>query len=303
VFFTGYERDTETDLDYAQARMYNKNHARFTTVDPALSSFIPDDPQSFARYSYTLNNPLKYTDPFGLYICKGNVDECKAFEEQRLDMEKRLETLDKKSKEYKILKRAINSYGKIGVDNGVIVQFGTNAEGKPANTVGGIRDNDDDLMKDVTATNPTGQYTIVTFDLAQLGGLKNLDAKAFGTALSHEGSHVADIADLVGQIPLIYADSSSNFTPDALKVLQSDMNSHYASEVLAYQVSIAATKALGFNKITLRTKENEVTIWESGWGSIDNKKTLQNIDKYLAIPKANGGYGLDRVNKGKLILY
>jgi RHS repeat-associated protein len=32
--FTGYERDAETDLDFAQARMYNKNHGRFTSVDP-----------------------------------------------------------------------------------------------------------------------------------------------------------------------------------------------------------------------------------------------------------------------------
>ena len=32
--FTSYERDTETDLDFAQARMYNKNHGRFTSSDP-----------------------------------------------------------------------------------------------------------------------------------------------------------------------------------------------------------------------------------------------------------------------------
>jgi len=108
---------------------------------------------------------------------------------------------------------------------------------------------------------------------------------------------------LVGQIPLIYADSSGNFTPDALRVLQSDMNSHYTSEVLAYQVSIAATKALGFDKFSLGSGNSAVTIWESGWGNSDNKKTLQNIDKHLAVPKAYGGYGLDRVNKGKLIPY
>jgi hypothetical protein len=70
------------------------------------------------------------------------------------------------------LQRAINSYGKVGVDNGVIVQLRTNAQGKPANTVGGIRDNNGDLKKDVTATNTTGQNTVVIFDLAQLGGLK-----------------------------------------------------------------------------------------------------------------------------------
>ncbi|MCV4690685.1 hypothetical protein OFC38_31525, partial [Escherichia coli] len=32
--FTAYERDNETDLDFAQARMYSNNHGRFTSVDP-----------------------------------------------------------------------------------------------------------------------------------------------------------------------------------------------------------------------------------------------------------------------------
>ena len=32
--FTAYERDTESDLDFAEARYYNKNHGRFTSVDP-----------------------------------------------------------------------------------------------------------------------------------------------------------------------------------------------------------------------------------------------------------------------------
>ncbi len=64
--FTGYERDTETDLDFAQARMYNKNHGRFTSSDPLLSSGKPTAPQTWNRFSYTINNPLRYVDPNGL---------------------------------------------------------------------------------------------------------------------------------------------------------------------------------------------------------------------------------------------
>ncbi|MCV4753858.1 hypothetical protein OFC37_30820, partial [Escherichia coli] len=38
--FTGYERDTETDLDFAQARYYNKSHGRFTSPDePFIDQF------------------------------------------------------------------------------------------------------------------------------------------------------------------------------------------------------------------------------------------------------------------------
>ncbi|KXK02149.1 MAG: cell well associated RhsD protein [Acidobacteria bacterium OLB17] len=35
--FTGYERDTETDLDFAEARMYANTYGRFTAVDPHLA--------------------------------------------------------------------------------------------------------------------------------------------------------------------------------------------------------------------------------------------------------------------------
>jgi RHS repeat-associated protein len=64
--FTGYERDDETDLDFAQARMYGKFHGRFTSPDPLLASAKAAVPQSFNRYVYVLNSPLKLTDPNGL---------------------------------------------------------------------------------------------------------------------------------------------------------------------------------------------------------------------------------------------
>ncbi len=64
--FTGYERDVETGLDYAQARMYANWQGRFTSPDPLLSSAKSLQPQSWNRYSYCLNQPLKYIDPLGL---------------------------------------------------------------------------------------------------------------------------------------------------------------------------------------------------------------------------------------------
>jgi RHS repeat-associated protein len=64
--FTGYQRDAETDLDFAEARMYEKRHGRFTAVDPLLASGKSDDPQTFNRYVYSLNRPLVLTDPSGL---------------------------------------------------------------------------------------------------------------------------------------------------------------------------------------------------------------------------------------------
>ena len=64
--FTSYERDIETDLDFAEARYYNNNHGRFTAVDPLMASGDPANPQTFNRYIYVRNNPLILTDPTGL---------------------------------------------------------------------------------------------------------------------------------------------------------------------------------------------------------------------------------------------
>ncbi len=65
--FTGKERDAETGLDYFGARYMASAQGRFTSPDPLLNSGRPWEPQSWNRYAYTLNNPLRYTDPTGLY--------------------------------------------------------------------------------------------------------------------------------------------------------------------------------------------------------------------------------------------
>jgi RHS repeat-associated protein len=54
--FTGYERDAETKLDYAQARYYGSAMGRFTSVDPLSSSAKAANPQTWNRYTYALIN-------------------------------------------------------------------------------------------------------------------------------------------------------------------------------------------------------------------------------------------------------
>ncbi len=61
--FTGKERDEETNLDYYESRYYNSDIARFISVDPWEGDM--NDPQSFNKYSYVRNNPVKYVDPSG----------------------------------------------------------------------------------------------------------------------------------------------------------------------------------------------------------------------------------------------
>jgi RHS repeat-associated protein len=64
--FTGQEWDAETGLYYYGARYYDPKLARFISADTIVPGFA--NPQSLNRYSYTINNPIIYTDPEGNYF-------------------------------------------------------------------------------------------------------------------------------------------------------------------------------------------------------------------------------------------
>ena len=69
--WAGHERDLGSlagdgdDLDYMHARHYSPVTGRFVSVDPARASADPKLPQSWNRFSYSLNNPLKIVDRDG----------------------------------------------------------------------------------------------------------------------------------------------------------------------------------------------------------------------------------------------
>jgi RHS repeat-associated protein len=63
--FTQKERDGESGLDYFGARYYSSPQGRFTSVDPLLESARRKDPQTWNRYAYARNNPLRFIDPTG----------------------------------------------------------------------------------------------------------------------------------------------------------------------------------------------------------------------------------------------
>ncbi len=116
--FTGKERDSESGLDYFGARYYGSALGRFTSADPLLNSGQPWDPQTWNRYSYTLNNPLRYTDPLGLWTwgkCSGNESECAAdrdrFRTSVKNATEALKGLDPKSNEAKALKATLDKIG------------------------------------------------------------------------------------------------------------------------------------------------------------------------------------------------
>ena len=61
--YTGHEHLDELGMINMNGRMYDPRQGRFLSPDPFVQA--PSNPQNYNRYSYCLNNPLKYTDPSG----------------------------------------------------------------------------------------------------------------------------------------------------------------------------------------------------------------------------------------------
>jgi RHS repeat-associated protein len=78
-----------TGLDYFGARYFSGAQGRFTSPDPLLLSAKLEDPQTWNRYVYARNNPLRYTDPLGLYPspaynCSDTETSCLNDEQRRI---------------------------------------------------------------------------------------------------------------------------------------------------------------------------------------------------------------------------
>jgi RHS repeat-associated protein len=259
--FTGYERDTETDLDFAEARYYNFNHGRFTGVDPLLSSALPDAPQTWNRYAYVLNNPLYYTDPSGMYVCKGNKDQCEQFANRLSEAKENLKKIEEKygkdSKQYKKAEASINSYGEDETgkktNNGVFITF-SGKNGNGAKTSGTFDNKTKKLVGNVT----------VRFDKDAL------DSDSSQALVAHEGSHVNDYKTV-------------------------GLRADYIEEYDAHQVqSLFVEAQYPESSYHFTAKDGtKYDIWNKSWEGVD-KETLRSkaINDWLAVPKTNGGYGL-----------
>ena len=205
--FTGQVRDEETRLDYFGARYYSAPHGRFMSPDPLMASATTRAPQSWNRYTYGANNPLRYNDPSGLYVCEGDEEECEEF---RIALESLLEDAEGDTL------RAAESYGDFGDENGVVVRIAT-IEGDESGHAGLDRSSPFDVD---TAAGSLIANVIVTIDPTKSGNV--------GT-IGHEGSHAADYQELLGGVAvaggIAYGDSSLNIT-------------HRQSELRAYRLEI-----------------------------------------------------------------
>ncbi|MFV0388158.1 MAG: RHS repeat domain-containing protein [Pyrinomonadaceae bacterium] len=282
--FTGYERDEESNLDFAQARMYGNSYGRFTSPDPLLSSGRIENPQTWNRYAYVLNNPLLYIDPLGLYewaetaggsatddeLLERSKDKTLKKEERKLakrqyDFRQAFKAGLSRGKEAaesnglaadqkQKVQESVDSYGNENEANGVVVGIRLNSKGEPISS--GPR----------AITRLNGDDT-VTVDF-------RIDGKSdrLTTTIAHEGRHVAD--------DLAWVNAGHPTGGDT------DLN-HYFREQRGWSVSSYVGQGLNLKSVSAGSDNSgkSYEVWSRGWkaAEIETKRAvgISNILTYM----------------------
>jgi RHS repeat-associated protein len=187
--FTGKEREGETGADYFGARWLHAGFGRFTSPDPLLNSGRPWQPQSWNRYAYTLNNPLKFIDPTGLYEwdakCKNGDSACEENRQKFRDGVAQLNAALGKAKEgsdeYKAIKGVLDRIGTEGDGNKIRVAFSSKLEalGDTRPTLGGN-------------IKMTFNFGLLEGTLAKDGYQGDAVGFARASLIGHEGTHAME---------------------------------------------------------------------------------------------------------------
>lgn len=281
--FTGKERNAETGLDYFEARYFSGAQGRFTSPDPLLSSGCPENPQSWNRYAYVLNNLLRYTDPLGLYVWDSSLGGDTTDDEVRKNYAKKQanQIISRRNDIRSALaaggrindprvQAAIAAYGAEGKANGVAVAAGKLA----GNTAAQVSPGNPPILASGDGQSVSANV-LVTFDFSKVSRASDLVVSA-----AHEGQHVLDRQTFVGT-PL--ADPNAFSGP--LNLTQ------YQTEVNAYTTAAAAFRSLNPNA---GYGLGGYLLWNPGWAEVDRHA----LDKMLAVPKPKGSYGVTPQNPG-----
>lgn len=277
--------------------MYGYKHGRFTSPDPLLSSGRIENPQSWNRYPYVLNNPLNLIDPSGLYDFAPDTDD-KYKEKFRNAYNKLKELLadpklDKKLTESQIskLKAAFAAFGTEGDGNGVTVGFVNNVKNGIAEAV--FPKDDSSGMPNFIKEKSDGTFVPnihVNFE-------KGIDADTMVEAVAHEGDHTSNLQALGVQAIRMAMSTDQVLDNPALamqKFLALPGNlTQYDSEKSAYQVSAAVQQYQG----------RETDIWKRGWTETDQRTITAINDRirrdYDGIGPKNPGERYLHISKPK----
>jgi RHS repeat-associated protein len=285
--FTGYERDNESELDFAENRYYNPGHGRFTTTDPLLESGRLENPQTWNRYVYVLNDPINYVDPDGLYECKGSADECKAFRNDLASAQARLADIEKKygknSDEYAKASKSLGSYG---------------CESKGGNCVGAdgkaIKDAKGNFVKD------TAGNVHVSFDWKQSSPAHtSTDVTSGIVKVQFKGGNHSDFG-LMANEGINSADMQSALkTGTSVSLYQSEKDGLFVQAVFAelkYEAAGSTSAYFG------STPQERFTFWKKSLETPDHKAVRAGRESAI-VTRLKENYGLSPGDKRPLVTF
>ena len=114
--FTGHEHIQEVGLIHMNGRVYDATLARFMSADPHIQAGALT--QSYNRYAYVLNNPLKYTDPSGYFWKKAFRAITRAIRRVTRTVKKHIKKVAKVAlAPVKLAKKALKEIAKVPVLN------------------------------------------------------------------------------------------------------------------------------------------------------------------------------------------
>jgi RHS repeat-associated protein len=275
--FTGYERDDETELDYFGARNYSYSLGRFVQVDPILTSGETTMPQSWNRFSYTMNNPLNRIDVLGFYTWgEGATDEYKEkFRTWLKDVEKARDSFKKDSKKWKKLNNILEKVGKEG-DETITIRFSDTAINPDEKGDKKLKDNEVAVFESKGNVGRLGNKVLkptyfMTFNT-------NSISEASAEVVAHEGQHFVDRKAWVDSVS--YGNNNS-------PIYDSNLDFNWRQrEDSAYEVSQTVVQGLN------RDMEG---LYKKSWGRTDEQsvKAKQRLDsartKYMDDVKVNEG--------------
>jgi RHS repeat-associated protein len=284
--FTSYERDNEIDLDFAQNRYYSSPHGRFTSPDPLLSSGRVENAQTWNRYNYVLGNPLRYSDPLGLF----EWDETAGGDATDEELQARSTDRNLRKKERKAARKALEFRNKFRASREQARQAASNpnlSEEQRTRILSAVdsygEENDQNgvfvAVKPKLGTG-TGASTLLRDDGTILVSFRE-NAKGVGLAIdiAHEGQHVYD-ADQFLSNP--QANGDTDLT-------------HYERERRAYEITSFVAQGLNQSS-ALKGFETKYQVWNKGWKNAEvSEKRAKGIDRLIS-----NYYGYDATtNPGK----
>ncbi|MFK3649185.1 RHS repeat-associated core domain-containing protein [Lysobacter enzymogenes] len=169
--YTGHVTDAATGLVYMQQRYYDAELGRFLSADPVAARSAPV--AGFNRYLYAMNNPYKFKDPDGRWVCKGG-DACTNFEKALGRVAAAASNPRLNEDQRGVMRKIVSFYGPKG-DARVGVSFS------------------DGLSTDGAATMRKDGGHDIQFNMARLSAYtKDAFGQNFGRQAAHEGQHGVD---------------------------------------------------------------------------------------------------------------